>query len=122
MTFESLLANAPVGSRAVRDFGYGLKLVVHKVAPGYWQNGISDPVLPVIVVDEACIVDEWCEATVFLHLPGKIKLWQWWVGGDAYYSWECRACPGYELSYEDPSEAHDTARRHVVNEHAQVKS
>lgn len=116
-----VLQAAPVGSRAVFDFGHGVKTVLHKVTATTWEYGKVDKILPGYQVSAEALANGHKDRPVTIHQPAPVRIHQWRVDrkGPWWFTRYCRLCGDFDMFEADGNAAHTDARNHART-HAQA--
>lgn len=113
------LEAAPVGSQLVRDYGHGVKHVLHKEADGFWHPRYrwGCDFYRLLAAD----VDLSRGPKVTLHHPAPVRVRSVWNGwrGERWWFWTCTGCIDGVGPFRDPGLCHDLAREHVKG-HAEM--
>jgi hypothetical protein len=117
-----VLETAPVGSRAVFDFGYGVKTVLHKISDTTWQYSRRHRFLPGFKASTENVASgtEGHHVTIRIHPPAPVRVTQWRAGPVPWFTRYCRVCGDFDMFEGDSDAAHDDARTHA-KEHAQER-
>jgi len=117
-----VLETAPVGSRAVFDFGYGVKTVLHKISDTTWQYSRRDRFLPGFQVSNESVAlgHAVSRVAIRIHPPAPVRVTLWRLLGTEWFTRYCRVCGDFDMFEGDSGAAHDDARTHA-KEHAQER-
>lgn len=115
---REVLEAVPVGGRIVREFGYGSKIVLHKVGDDAWVWGVASTLhaFSVVCPWSTKSLSPFDGEPVTVHQPGLVRVRQ--LVDDtlgAHWGWHCRICDDAGDFLATPAAAGDWARAHITN-------